>query len=235
MSPLVISAKSLGSFAVQSACPRCLWVQLHVKQLPYQIFPGIFSSLDAYNKRVVEGYFNREGKMPGWLARLGDVAANINPPHYTKFTVMDPETKVTLRGGADGIFRMRDSSYTIVDYKTARVTKEQHSMFSIYEAQLNGYAYIANRVNMGPVTQLALVYMEPQTEHDRASHPASVNERGFLMELSAQIVPVRLDPDGIIPPLLKRAQEVYEMERPPEGNRGCRDCAAVEALRGSLT
>jgi hypothetical protein len=127
---------------------------------------------------------------------------------------------------------MKDDSYTIVDYKTARVTKEQHAMFSIYEAQLNGYAYIANRVHMGPVMQLALVYMEPQTEQHKASHPASVNERGFVMELSAQIVPVRLDPEGIIPPLLKRAQEVYEMERPPAGARACKDCAAIAELRG---
>ncbi len=230
--PLVISAKNLGAFAVHGACPRCLWVQLHVRQLPYQIFPGIFSSLDAYNKRVVEGFFNREGKMPGWLTELGEVQANINPPHYSKFTVTDSETKVTLRGGADGIFRMTNGSYTIVDYKTARVTKEQHAMFSIYEAQLNGYAYIANRVNMGPVSQLALVYMEPQTDQQKASHPASVNERGFVMELSARVVSVRLDPDGIIPPLLKRAQEIFDMERPPEGNRACKDCAAIDELRG---
>ena len=53
-SDLRISAKNLGAFALPGFCPRCFWLQLRVEnRLPFQIFPGIFSSIDAYTKRVV--------------------------------------------------------------------------------------------------------------------------------------------------------------------------------------
>jgi len=48
-----ISAKTLGELALPDFCPRCFWLKLHAKHLPLQIFPGIFSSIDAYTKRVV--------------------------------------------------------------------------------------------------------------------------------------------------------------------------------------
>ena len=51
MEPLRISAKNLGELAKPDFCPRCFWLRTHAKRLPYQIFPGIFSSIDAYTKR----------------------------------------------------------------------------------------------------------------------------------------------------------------------------------------
>jgi len=48
-----ISAKSLGALALPEFCPRCFWLKTRVRHLPFQIFPGIFSSIDAYTKRVV--------------------------------------------------------------------------------------------------------------------------------------------------------------------------------------
>lgn len=48
---LRISAKNLGHLALPGAYPRCFWIQTHFK-LPYQIFPGIFSSIDCYTKKV---------------------------------------------------------------------------------------------------------------------------------------------------------------------------------------
>jgi hypothetical protein len=230
MPPLVISAKDLGGFATERGCPRCLWVGLHVKRLPYQIFPGIFSSIDAYNKRVVNGYFDREGQLPVWLSRLGEVKAYVPPPPYQRFSVQDPATGVTLRGTADGIFQMRDGSYTIVDYKTARYTPNQEALLPVYIAQLNGYAYIANRLELGPVSQLALVYMEPVTDPASAAAPEHVDSRGFSMALSATVVSVPLDPDGMIPRLLARAKALYDLAHPPQVTPGCQDCEAVQAL-----
>ena len=37
---LTISATELGSYASSRFCPRCAWVRLHVKNLPYQSFPA---------------------------------------------------------------------------------------------------------------------------------------------------------------------------------------------------
>ena len=51
-SSLRTSAKNLGELALPDSCPRCFWLKLRARQLPFQIFPGIFSSIDAYTKRV---------------------------------------------------------------------------------------------------------------------------------------------------------------------------------------
>jgi hypothetical protein len=49
-----ISAKNLGELAMPSFCPRCFWLKLRLNnRLPFQIFPGIFSSIDSYTKTIV--------------------------------------------------------------------------------------------------------------------------------------------------------------------------------------
>ena len=230
MSELVISAKDLGQFAKERPCQRCLWVGLHAKQLPYQSFPGIFSSIDSYNKRVVEKYFDREGTLPGWLSPLGEVKRYIPPPSYQRFSVNDPDTGVTLRGTADAIFQMRDHTYAIVDYKTARYTAAQDSLLPVYQVQLNGYAYIANRLELGPVSRLALVYMEPVTDGVTAASPEVVDASGFIMGLSATVVPVTVDPESMIPMLMRQARDLDDLAEPPEPSSGCKDCRAMKAL-----
>ncbi len=67
-----ISAKNLAEVAMPDFCPRCFWVKRKVpKQLPYQIFPGIFSSIDAYSKRVVHSRFDKGQGPPVWFSPLG--------------------------------------------------------------------------------------------------------------------------------------------------------------------
>ena len=61
MSGLTISATELGSYAGFRFCARCAWIRMHVKALPWQSFPGIFSSIDRYTKQVVVGHLEREG------------------------------------------------------------------------------------------------------------------------------------------------------------------------------
>ena len=56
MTLLRISAKTLGELALPDFCQRYFWLKLHAKQLPFQIFPGIFSLIDAYTKRVVHAW-----------------------------------------------------------------------------------------------------------------------------------------------------------------------------------
>jgi len=227
---LVISAKDLGSFAVYGACTRCLWIGLHCKRLPYQSFPGIFSSIDAYNKRIVHRFFDREGVMPDWLSSLGNIEGYIEPPSYHKFSYYEPEFDVTIRGTPDGVFKMCDGSYTIVDYKTAKYTAGQERMFPIYRAQLNGYAYLGNRLNLSPVSRIVLIYMEPVTDEETAASPDMVTQQGFTMGLSATVVPVELDPDRIVLGLMKRARHIYDMQVLPDSRKGCRDCLSLTGL-----
>ncbi len=230
MDGLVISAKDLGSFAVKNACRRCLWLRLHVKPFPYQIFPGIFSSIDSYNKRVVNSYFSREGNTPPWLASLGGVTHCVEPPHYSKFSLTDPTTGVILRGTPDAIFRMHDGGYVIADYKTARYTAGQDSLHPIYPPQLYGYAYLGNRLGFFPVSKIALVYMEPVTDQATASLPQSVNDKGFILSLAAKVVPAELEPDKVIPMLLQQASALYKLPSLPTSSKNCKDCQALSDM-----
>ena len=46
-----ISAKNLGSLALPDCCKKCFYIKLKLKnKLHWQIFPGIFSSIDSYSK-----------------------------------------------------------------------------------------------------------------------------------------------------------------------------------------
>src|SRR5512147_1225807 len=99
-----ISAKNLGALALPSFCPRCFWIQMHAEGgLPYQIFLGIFSSIDFYGNKLAHGWFARHGSAPPWLASLGNIKGYRPPPHYSKFQVLDPEASVLLTGTPDGV------------------------------------------------------------------------------------------------------------------------------------
>ena len=229
-----ISATELGTYARPRFCPRCAWVRLHVKKLPYQSFPGIFSSIDRYNKLIVHNHFDREGHAPTWLAELGETGGYVEPPHWTKFKTLDEETGITLRGEADGIFRLRDGSYVVVDYKTSRYSPAQQGMFKNYEVQLNAYAFIAERQEISPVSKLALVYMEPATDKETAEEPGLVDSQGFMMGFRARVVEVALRQEELLPPLLRKARSIWDMTAPPPAGRECKDCAALDGLIGSL-
>lgn len=227
---LRISAKTLGSLALPEFCPRCFWIQMHVQhKLPYQIFPGIFNSIDSYGKRLVHGWFDRHRTPPPWLAGLGKVRGYRTPPHYSKFGTLDSETSVVLRGSPDGILIRDDGSNLIVDYKTAKFTAQQDELFPMYEVQLNAYAYIGERAALSPVSGLALVYTEPVTDETAAQKDANTTGQGFLMEFSAHILPVQLRP-RMVPKLLRRVREIYDRKRPPESAQGCEDCQRLENL-----
>ena len=230
-----ISATELGFYASSRFCPHCAWVRLHVKSLPYQSFPGIFSTIDRYNKLIVQSHFNRESTLPVWLSGLGEVEDYIKPPHWSKFKTLDDASGVTLRGEADGIFKMRDGSHTIVDYKTSKFSSAQRAMLRSYETQLNAYAYIGERLGLSPVGRLALVYMEPLTSEDTVLDPTLVHASGFSMGFAATLVDVNLRPEQLVPPLLRKVKAVAEMEQPPDGVPGCKDCEALEGLISALS
>ena len=231
---VTISATELGQYASSRFCLHCAWVRLNVKPLPFQSFPGIFSTIDRYNKIIVHNHFDRENSLPVWLKDLGPVGNYVNPPHWSKFQVTHEETGVTMRGEADGIFKMSDGSYTIVDYKTSKYSPAHRAMYSNYEVQLNAYAYIGERLGLSPVRRLALVFMEPITDKQTAQNPRLVDDRGFSMGFEATIVDVALTPEELIPPLLRRVRDVAGMERSPVGSPGCKDCQAMDSLMAAL-
>lgn len=226
--PIVISAKNLGSLALPGFCPRCFWITMRAKSLPFQIFPGIFSSIDAYGKRLVHGWFDRHRCAPPWLARLGPIKGYINPPHYSKFSIIDQANNIVLRGTPDGILVMQDGSHLIVDYKTAKFTSHQDELFPMYEVQLNSYAVIGAQNGLR-VCGLALVYTEPVTDDESARKDGNQTGSGFIMEFSAHLRPVNLAPETI-PPLLAKVREICDWSQPPSAPAGCKNCVLLQGL-----
>jgi len=227
---LRISAKNLGAFALPGFCPRCFWLQLRVgNRLPFQIFPGIFSSIDAYTKRVVHGWMDEVGVPPVWLSVLGEITGYIDPPHHSRFQMMVPEQGLLLTGAPDGILRLADGSIAIIDYKTAKYTGTQDALLPMYEVQLNGYAAIAESLEMGRVSKLALVYAEPVTDIETARQRRMRQDDGFLMPFSIAIHLVALDL-GRLPELYRKARLISDLPEAPDRTPGCENCAKLDAL-----
>ncbi len=234
MERMRISGKDLGALALPSFCPRCFWVSRKAPGgLPYQIFPGIFSSIDSYTKKIVHGWFDRKGAPPAWLAELGPIQGYIDPPHFSKFQTIDEPTNILLTGAPDAIFVRGDGSHLIGDYKTARFTKSQDALLPVYEVQLNSYALIAEAVGIAPVSAIALIYAEPRTEQADADRETSHDEGGFTMGFGAKIRPLDLNP-GMIRPLLDRTRAILDMPKPPPVRSGCKDCAKLDGLIGLI-
>ena len=229
-----ISGKDLGALALPAFCPRCFWVSRKAPAgLPYQIFPGIFSSIDAYTKKVVHGWFDRKAAAPVWLAGLGPVRSYVDPPHHSKFWLLDEETNLMLTGAPDGIFVRPDGSHVIVDYKTSRYSKGQDALLPVYRVQLNSYALIAERVGIAPVCALALIYAEPRTDEAAANDDRSHLDGGFAMGFDVTIKPLDLE-TAMIRPLLARARELLDLPSPPRGRAGCKNCAKLDGLIGLI-
>jgi hypothetical protein len=230
MAPIRISGKNLGELAMPDFCPRCFWIKNTLK-LPYQIFPGIFISIDSYAKAVTEGYYAKYGRVPPWLAPLGNLGAPVKPPSHQQFKIVDPTTGITLTGAPDAVFRAADGSYFIGDYKTAKYTGAQDALMPIYEVQLNAYAYIAERTGYSPVTGLALIYYEPVTALPGSAVDQRVWGDGFAMHFTPNLHPITLDA-AMIPPLLERARDILGSEFPPGGEPECKDCQRLDELAG---
>jgi hypothetical protein len=185
-SVLKISAKNLGGMALPGFCPRCFWLGLHY-DLPFEgPFPGIFSSLDSFSKKVVHAHF---GRAPPWLSPLGEFTSYLPPPNSRTFYIDDAATDVRLTGAPDGVLVRSDGSKAIIDYKTGRYTTGQDALRPMYDIQLNGYALIADRTGLGPVVQVALVYTEPVTVGDADFLDHARTPDGFRMGFRAKVVP----------------------------------------------
>ena len=132
-------------------CPRCFWLRLRLgNRLPFQIFPGIFSSIDAYTKQITDEWFQKTHHAPPWLSCFGELIESISPPHWSRFTVTDAESGVTLRGVPDHLFGERRSLIIVIDNKTGRYTEGQDALLPLYTVQLNAYAWIAERRGFKP-------------------------------------------------------------------------------------
>ena len=191
--------------------------------------PGIFSSIDGYSKRAILAYFETNGHFPPWIAGRWADARPLPTPHHSTFRLTDPETGIVLTGVPDLILGLPNDKLAILDLKTARYSKHQDFLLPMYQVQLVGYALIAESLGMGTVEALGLVYGEPPANDNNRGLDALVDDRGFSMPFKATAMPIQLD-RALIPPLLRKAKDILEIEKVPEGREGCKECRLVGDL-----
>ena len=134
-----------------------------------------------------------------------------------------------LTGDPDLVCQMTDGSLVILDYKTAKFTAGQDELLPIYETQLNAYAWLAEKLGMGKISTLGLIYFEPLTDIATECIDDFADDAGFLMKFSAKVLPLDLRLDRI-PPLLHQVRTVFDLPTPPIGLAGCRDCKLLDVV-----
>ncbi len=230
-----ISAKNLGQLGLPNYCPKCFWIKLKCK-LPWQIFPGIFSSIDSFSKKVTWTYFEKYKKLPPWFSEYKFVRP-MKVPHFTKFNIIDEDTNILLTGVPDDVFFCENNSFSIIDYKTARFTHHQDSLLGMYRVQLNGYQLIGEKSGLfKPVDKLLLVYYEPHGGILEVGDLDEVlKEDGFRMPFDAHILELDLLGNSLIQPLLRKVRELAEKDSAPDGRDGCEDCRLLGELCSIVT
>lgn len=230
-----ISAKQLGSLALSNVCKRCFWIKLRLHQkLPWQIFPGIFSSIDSYSKKITWSYYEEFNKLPPWLERYVGSAKPARCPGYYSFFIVDQDRNIKLTGVPDEVLLNSDNSFTIVDYKTSRFTETQEDvLMPMYKVQLNCYALIGEQCGFNPVSKLLLAYYEPVTnslDSDPYRLHSVLNKNGFFMPFEPHIEEIDLDPEGIVQPLLQMVREFGNLDEAPAAGTNCTDCRRLRDL-----
>jgi len=220
-----ISAKDLGAIAMPDFCPRCFWIKRNAK-IPWQIFPGIFSSIDSYSKKIVHHYFDTFGGPPAWMPEIADAVKYLKAPHWSKYFRVHEETGITISGAVDDLFECDDKSRIIVDYKTSKYTENQDKLKPMYDIQLNAYAWIEEGFESVVRGDLPLVYCEPVTEPNNDKYL----QDGFNMSFTVKSVIIKKDFRQLFE-VLKTAKSILS-GKIPHGSDGCKDCDSLNQIIG---
>ena len=212
-----IGVKDLGNLVTTNFCQRCFWFGRHFGPFP-TMFPGIFNVLDSVSKKsVYRSFFNRK-KLPEWLdipdvvqlPRLEEIGTVETFMNRRYLVALHKKSGWILRGAPDSVFKLRDGTLHIADFKTARYTQKQDELFPVYEIQLNGYSLLAHKFK---ISKLSLVYCEPNSEMK--------DDSDFTLGFTTKIVPIDLESE-IIPGLLTKAREIVALKNPPPARQDCR-------------
>lgn len=237
---ITLAPKILGAMALEDFCPRCWWIQQKAK-IPYQFFPGIFSSIDAYSKKIVHHWIDKcrndpkhpdyKSVAPSWIPRHGMIKSYFPSVHWSKFSYTDPVTGIMIRGVPDDRFEMNDGSVMIPDYKTAKFTDTQDKVLPMYAVQNNCYAIIQNRTYGHTVSSIPLIYCEPVIDIglvDQDNYERLYCADGFNMKFSVHVVEIEIDP-SLVFDLLKKAWALLHGHM-PDGRENCPDCKKLGDL-----
>jgi hypothetical protein len=223
-----VSPRHLGQMRRPGFCPHCFWYSIALGfRHPFDMsMPGILFNLDRFEKILVEAHFNEKESAPKWLASLGCVEPIAFP---AKMTEEIPNLGLTLVGMPDAVFRKKDGSLVLVDYKTAKYKGADDPFMPVYETQLWGYARLLEHEGVGKVTSAALVYFA-NTLHEYADKPLDLlTSDGIRVPFDVKIHEVKLDLKALNP-LLKAFRGYADMPGPPDGVDKCKTCRQLGYL-----
>ena len=139
-----------------------------------------------------------------------------------------PKYDLTLVGMPDALFRKKDGTLCLIDYKTARYKGADDPFMPGYETPLWGYARLLEHHGIGTVSSAALVYFENSLA-DYSNKPLDLlTSDGLSVPFTVKVHKVEIDREGL-EPLMKAFRMYADMEKPPEGNDGSK---AYERLKG---
>lgn len=228
-----IGVKDLGNLTKEDFCPRCFWYERHFGPFP-SIFPGVFNVIDRNLKNSAWLRWKKERKLPAWLKidnveriLTADSIGKVEERYRQKYLVAHhKKSGFILRGAPDLILELTDKTLHIIDFKTGRFKEDGDQFFSVYEAQLNGYAILATKI---PVSKLSLVYFNPTNEIPDEILTGS----SFKLEFEPKTVPVEIKP-RLVANLLMKAKEILSLKTPPPAREGCRgNCFYIDRINSS--
>jgi hypothetical protein len=193
---------------------------------PYGMFPGIFSTLDKYQRSITSEYKKLTGKFPPWLNAFGEFVSIEPSMHWSKFSMTLPNG-IVFRGVPDTMLRRTDGSLFILDEKTAKPKEAGHKLELLYDVQLNGYAKIANALGLGPVSGLGIVYNVPVQLGDEFGVDEAVRGNGYVMSFQPTLRHVELDLEGL-EVLITRASGIVLDQFCPPRILDCKNCALID-------
>ena len=134
-----------------------------------------------------------------------------------------------LTGDPDLVCQMTDGSLAILDYKTAKFTAGQDELMPIYRTQLNSYAWLAEKLGMGKVSTLGLIYFEPVTDIATECIDDFADADGFAMKFHAKVLPLDVRLETVLP-LLQKVRSIFDLATAPVGLAVCKDCRLLDKL-----
>lgn len=225
---LRVSPRYLGRMLLDNFCERCFFYLILLRfRLPFDTpMPGLMFHLDLFEKRYVDEFLAMYWKLPPGMEKL-QCTESIEFPR--KLTAEYPDYGLTLVGMPDAVLKRRDGKLVVVDYKTALCKGDDDPFLPAYKIQLLGYAELIHQAGIGEVGEAAIVYFENQSKAFREEPLDLATDNGFSIPFEITTVPVKLDRKQLRP-LMKRFREIANLQLPPKGREGCRDCARLQLL-----
>jgi hypothetical protein len=235
---ITLNARDIGSPLLDDFCPRCFWF---TKKFPikdthpfHSPMAGILSITDKYVKDVVEWHVQKLNQLPTWI--LNQLKKFYPHLDFENIRLIRPTTwqvslfngACLLKGKADEIIEFSDGSLFIIDYKTAALTESQAKLKPHYSAQLNAYAYLANKKLEKPVVGLALVYFDPEYKDLNDEVILHRTKENFLFGFNPTVVPVKLMDNEWVEDLCQILFEILSLDTPPERRSNCEGCNLLQ-------